>query len=113
MVPTASSQTNRRTQARWQDKIVAAFWLPFSLLFDLWVYFTPTYAEKWGFSEPSQSRRRSLHPLHHSFLIVALLTMSVLGFALFALRTVPPVTSRLVLVAAFGLSFRQFLRAKT
>ena len=112
MVPTESSQTNRRTQPCRQDKIVAACWLPFSLLFDLWVYFTPTYAEKWGFLEPSQIRRRSHHPLHHAFLMVALVTASVLGFALFALRTMPPVTSRLVLVAAFGFSFRQFLRAK-
>jgi len=111
MVPTASSQRNRRAQTRWQDKIVAACWLPFRLLFDLWVYFTPTYAEKWGFLAPSQSRRRAHHPLH-SFLMVALITASVLGFALFALRTMPPVTSRLVLVAAFGFSFRQFLRAK-
>jgi len=112
MVPTASSQPSRRAQTRWQDKIVAACWLPFRLLFDLWVYFTPTYAEKWGFLASSQSRRRAHQPLPPSFLVVALVTASVLGFALFALRTMPPVTSRLVLVAAFGFSFQRFLRAK-
>jgi hypothetical protein len=112
MVPTVSSQRNRRAEPRWQDKMVAGFWLPFSLLFDLWVYFTPTYAEKWSLPELSQSRAPSRRSLRYPFLMAAFMVTSVLGFALLVLRTLPPLTSRLLLVVAFGFSLRQFLRPK-
>ena len=112
MVPVASSESNRRAEARRRDKMIAGFWLPFSLLFHLWVYFTPTDEETWDLAPSAQSRPQSHHPLHRSFLMVALVVTSVLGFALFALRTLPPFPSRLLLVAAFAYSFWQFMRPK-
>ena len=112
MVPTASSERNSRVESRWQDKVIAGFWLPFCLLFHLWVYLTPTYEEKWGLLQPSQSRLQSRQSASNSALMVTLVVISVLGFALFALRTLPPFTSRLLLVITFAFSFWQFMRPK-
>jgi hypothetical protein len=113
MVPIASSQQNRRAEVRWQDRVIACFWLPFSLLFHVWVYFTPTYEEKWGLLQPARSHPQSRPPLQHSFLIVALVVTSVLGFTLFALMTLPPLASRLLLILVFGFSLWQLMRPKT
>lgn len=112
MVPGASSEQNRRAELRWQDKVIAGFWLPFSLLFHIWVYFTPTYEEKWDLIETSHSRPPLRHSASQSFLMVSLVITSVLGFTLFALMTLPPFAARLLLVLVFGFSFWQFLRPK-
>ncbi len=92
--------------------MIAGFWLPFCLLFHLWVYFTPQYEEKWELLQPLQSRSQSRQTVSHSLLMGTLVVVSVLGFALFALRTLPPFTSRLLLVMTFAFSFWQFLRPK-
>jgi len=113
MVPTASSDRNRRVESRWQDKMIAGFWMPFCLLFHLWVYFTPAYEEKWDLLQSPESQSQSRPSSHSSFLLVALVVTSVLGFALFALRTLPPLTSRILLILAFAYSFWQFMRPKT
>jgi hypothetical protein len=113
MVPTVSSQQNRRAEVRWQDRVIACFWMPFSLLFHIWVYFTPTYEEKGGLLQPSQSRPHSRPLLQHSSILVALVVTSVLGFTLFALMTLPPLASRLLLILAFGFSLWQLMRPKT
>lgn len=113
MVSTASSQQNRRADRRRQDRLIAGFWMPFSLLFHLWVYLTPTYEEKWDLVQPLRSRSQSHPPLTSSLVVAALMVISVLGFALFALLTLPPITARLLLILAFGFSFRQYMRLKT
>jgi hypothetical protein len=93
--------------------MIAAFWLPFNLLFDLWVYLTPTYEEKWGLLEPPHSRRRPNRSLPYPFLIAALLVTSVFGCALFLLHTLPPPTSRLLLIVTLGFSLWRLLRKKS
>ena len=112
MVPTASSSRNRRVQPRWQDRIIACCWLPLRLLFRLWVYFTPTYEEKWGFLTPAQPSAPARSSASHSFLTIALAVACVLGFALIALLTLPPPFARLLLIVAFGIGLRQFMRPK-
>ncbi len=112
MVPTASSNRTRPAEPRWQDKVIAGFWLPFCLLFHLWVYFTPAYEEKWDLQGRSEGPSPSRSASSNSFLLVALVVTSVLGFALFALRTLPPLASRILLVLAFAYSFWQFMRPK-
>lgn len=112
MVPSASSEQNRRAETRWQDRVIAGFWLPFSLLFHLWVYFTPGYEEKWDLIKTSHGGPQSRHSASQPFLIVSLVVTSVLGFTLFALIKLPPLAARLLLIMVFGFSFWQFLRPK-
>jgi hypothetical protein len=112
MVSTAPSQRNRQAAVRRQDKIIGWLWLPFSLLFHLWIYLTPTYEEKWGLLQSSRSELRPRPSVFHSFVVMTLVITSVVGFTLFVLMMLPPLASRLLLLAAFGFSFRQFLRPK-
>ena len=113
MVPTAPSQKNRTAEMRWQDRVIACFWLPFSLVFHLWVYFTPAYEEKWELVKSPRSGTQPRSPVQSSFAVVALVVVSVLGFTLFALMTMPPLTARMLLVLAFGFSFWKFMQPKT
>ena len=112
MVPGASSGQNRRAELRWQDKLIAGFWLPFSLLFHMWVYLTPTDEEKLDPIETPHSRPGLRHSARQSFLMVSLVITSVLGFTLFLLIKLPPLAARLLLSLVFGFSFWQFLRPK-
>lgn len=111
MVPDASSERNRRAEKRTQEKIIACLWLPFSLLFHLWIYLTPTEEER-GAPTTSAGRPQSRPAVTRSFLLAALLVTSVLGFALFVLMTMPPLASRVLLILTFGFSLWQFMRPK-
>lgn len=112
MVTPASSRRNPRALPRWQDKMIACLWLPLNLLFDLWVYLTPAYEEKWDLESASSLPIRTHTPLIRSFLVVTLVVISVIGFALFALLTLPIMIARLLLILAFWISFRQFMRPR-
>lgn len=112
MVPPISSRRNPRTLPRWQDKLIACFWFPFNLLFDLWVYLTPTYEEQWGPDHASALANETPSRPAHPFLMTSLVVTSVLGFALFALLALPVMVARFLLILAFWLSFRQFMRPR-
>lgn len=111
MVPDVSSERNRRAEKRTQEKVIACLWLPFSLLFHLWIYLTPTEEER-GVLHSSWGRPPSRPAITRSFLLVALMVTSVLGFALFALMTMPPLASRVLLILTFGFSLWQLMRPK-
>lgn len=113
MIPTASSEQNRRAEQRRQEKMLAFAWLPFSLLFHLWVFLTPTDEKKLGLLQPSGNHTRPRPVTHISLLTAALVVISVLGFSLLALLTLPPLTSRLILTLTFGFCLWQLMRPKT
>ncbi len=103
------SQRNHPMKQRWQDKVIACFWLPFSLLFALWVYLTPNYEQKWGLPSP-RSRRQPSKPLAPSFFVSVFVATIVYSATLFAYLALPVCTSRLLLILAIGVGFRQYVR---
>jgi len=92
--------------------MIACLWLPFNLLFDLWVYLTPTYGENEGVFHPVRSQSRQPQSESPSFLLAALVATIVFSVTLFAFLALPVFTSRLLLILTFGFGFRQYMRLK-